>query len=168
VAKSAIKRDLFIGYQIWVLVLVRAWTNSSWACPVRAAGSTKPSSKERLTYAGVRLNWLQLLLGCAKNRGSRWTRITLRPTTNLGRGTTELARSLHFFFFWGGAFQAAHAPQKPTDPALAGSAHTAGVHWRDRHTPALSSRRRTGRRDPRRRRTRHPSCLRRSLEHQTH
>ena len=42
-----------------------------------------------------------------------------------------------------------------------------------KHTkPALladsESRRRTGRRDPRRRRTRHPSCLRRSLEHQTH
>jgi hypothetical protein len=35
-------------------------------------------------------------------------------------------------------------------------------------TPQRSSRRRTGRRDPRRRRTRHPGCLRRSLEHQTH
>ena len=84
----------------------------------------------------------------------------------------------NFFFFLGRGFtigQAAQrAPQKTTDPALAGSVRTRCPrthNWCDRHTPhpsGRSSRRRTGRRDLHRRRTRRPSCLRRSLEHQTH
>jgi hypothetical protein len=82
-------------------------------------------------------------------------------------------RPLRAFFFGRGFHcrpgSAARPPKNPrTRPSRAPCArgvHAPIAHSRcDRHTPALSSRRRTGRRDPRRRRTRHPSCLRRSLE----
>jgi hypothetical protein len=80
-----------------------------------------------------------------------------------------------FTFFWGGEGlhyrpAAQRAPQKTTDPALAGSVRTRCPrthNWCATATPQRSSRRRTGRRDLHRRRTRRPSCLRRSLEHQT-
>jgi hypothetical protein len=92
------------------------------------------------------------------------------------RRTSELlSMSLFFFFFSGGlslsARQRSAPPPQNADPALAGSARTRCPHthsWCSRHTPQRPSRRRTGRRDgrdPRRRRTRHPSCMRRSLEH---
>jgi hypothetical protein len=78
--------------------------------------------------------------------------------------------SLRFFGRGFTISQAAQrAPKKPRTrssraPCARGvHAPTAGATA----TPPRSSRRRTGRRDPHRRRTRRPSCLRRSLEHQT-
>jgi hypothetical protein len=104
----------------------------------------------------------QMALGLALLGGVLWFLIFMQEFVGHSRN-----------FFWGGFYYSARQrsapPEKPrTRPSRTPCAHgvrapTAGATA----TPRRSSRWRTGRRDPRRRRTRHPSCLRRSLEHQT-
>jgi hypothetical protein len=105
-----------------------------------------------------------------------------KPPRQVARRTMQQATKLAVFFgvFFGEGLSlpgyrpaaCSAPPKKPrTRPSRAPRAH--GVHAHAptagaTATPQRSSRRRTGRCDPRRRRTRHPSCLCRSLEHQTH
>ena len=96
----------------------------------------------------------------ARHRPSDPPQVTLRLVIFLGEG-------LHY------QPGSAARPPKNHGPGPRGlRAHAVSTHpqlVRPPHpAPQRSSRRRTGRRDLHRRRTRRPSCLRRSLEHQTH